>query len=398
MTKPSVFAALIPTMAVVVVAYLVTGIAMPVLPIHVHEGLGLGTFLVGLVAGTQFASTLISRLWAGRYADTKGSKPAVLIGLCYGAAAGTAYLISAQFTANATASVMILILGRVLLGVMESFVITGALSWGVGLAGRQNAGKVMVWIGLALFTAFAIGAPIGSALYSTWGFAAIGLATLLLPLATMAVVAPQRRVEPHPDPGPPLREIVRAIWVPGLGLALSGIGFAAILTFVPLLFAERGWGHAWLAFTSFSAAFMAARALFGHLPDRLGGARVASICMLVEAAGLAIIWRAPGFAAALAGVTLTGLGYSLVFPGLGVEAIHLTPPQSRGVTMGTYTAFLDLALGIASPALGLIADAAGLRAVFLVSTVVVMGTAALGFFQLARRPGRSDPARGGSNM
>jgi hypothetical protein len=35
-------------MAVVVVAYLVTGIAMPVLPISVHQGIGLGTFVAGV--------------------------------------------------------------------------------------------------------------------------------------------------------------------------------------------------------------------------------------------------------------------------------------------------------------------------------------------------------------
>jgi quercetin dioxygenase-like cupin family protein len=29
---------------------------MPVLPLHVHQGLGLGTFVVGLVAGSQFAA------------------------------------------------------------------------------------------------------------------------------------------------------------------------------------------------------------------------------------------------------------------------------------------------------------------------------------------------------
>src|SRR4051794_23048720 len=43
----SVLAVLLPIMAVVGVAYLVTGIAMPVLPIHVHQGLGLSTFVVG---------------------------------------------------------------------------------------------------------------------------------------------------------------------------------------------------------------------------------------------------------------------------------------------------------------------------------------------------------------
>jgi hypothetical protein len=45
--------------------------------------------------------------------------------------------------------------------------------------------------------------------------------------------------------------------------------------------------------------------------------------------------------------------------------------------MGAHTAFLDLALGLASPALGLIASEACLDAVFLASTVVVLRAAAV---------------------
>jgi hypothetical protein len=45
--------------------------------------------------------------------------------------------------------------------------------------------------------------------------------------------------------------------------------------------------------------------------------------------------------------------------------------------MGTYTAFLDLSLGVASPALGLIANRAGLGSVFLVSTLMILGAAAV---------------------
>ena len=44
--------ALLPIMGVVLVAFLVIGIALPVLPLHVHQGLGLGTFVVGLVTGS----------------------------------------------------------------------------------------------------------------------------------------------------------------------------------------------------------------------------------------------------------------------------------------------------------------------------------------------------------
>jgi hypothetical protein len=65
-------ALLLPIMGVVLVAFLVIGIAMPVLPLHVHNGLRLNTFFVGLIVGSQFAASLISRPWAGHYADSRG--------------------------------------------------------------------------------------------------------------------------------------------------------------------------------------------------------------------------------------------------------------------------------------------------------------------------------------
>jgi hypothetical protein len=40
--------------------------------------------------------------------------------------------------------------------------------------------------------------------------------------------------------------------------------------------------------------------------------------------------------------------------------------------MGAYTAFLDLAQGLAAPLLGLIAARGGLASVYLVSTLVVL--------------------------
>src|SRR5437868_3629344 len=163
----SVVTALLPIMGVVAVAYLVTGMAMPVLPLYVHQGLGLSTFLVGLVAGSQFAATLLSRLWAGHFADTRGPKAAVIVGLVFAGAAGLLYILSVRFAATPSTSVMVLLLGRALLGVMESFVITGALSWGLALAGSQHTGTVMSWVGTALYTAYAVGAPAGSGLYAS---------------------------------------------------------------------------------------------------------------------------------------------------------------------------------------------------------------------------------------
>jgi MFS family permease len=117
---------LLPIMAVVFVAFLVIGVAMPVLPLHVHNGLGLGTFVVGLVAGSQFAASLVSRPWAGHFSDSRGAKRGVVVGLVAAAAAGLLYLLSLAFTAAPLASVTVLLLGRGLLGAAESFIITAA--------------------------------------------------------------------------------------------------------------------------------------------------------------------------------------------------------------------------------------------------------------------------------
>lgn len=74
---------------------------------------------------------------------------------------------------------------------------------------------------------------------------------------------------------------------------------------------------------------------------------------------------------AYAGTALTGFGYSLAFPGFGVEAVRRAPAQSRGAAMGAYVAFLDISLGIAAPALGAVAGAWSVEAVCLVSAFAV---------------------------
>jgi MFS family permease len=376
-------------MAVVLVAFMVIGLAMPVLSLHIHDGLGLGTFVVGVVAGSQFASALLTRPWAGSFSDRRGAKRAVIIGLLLAAAAGLLYLVSLVSAAPAMAGA-ILIVGRLLLGAAESVVITGAVSWGMVLVGPAHTGRVIAWVGAAMFAAFALGAPIGAVLYAGHGFVAIGLATTLAPLATVLLVAPLPAVPSAREARPSFLSVLGAVWRPGTASALSSVGFGAITAFIVLLFASRGWSHGWLPYTLFAGVFIVARLLLGHLPDRMGGAKVALVCLLVEATGLALIWTAATPAVALLGAALTGLGYSLVYPGLGVEAMARVPGANRGLAMGAYTAFLDLSLGLSGPLLGLVAGAATLEAAFLCSAAAALAAVPLALPFLKARPSQSN--------
>ncbi|MGY4161826.1 MFS family permease [Bradyrhizobium sp. USDA 4461] len=386
--EPSVAATLFPIVAVIFSGFLVIGLAMPALPLHVHQGLGFDTFVVGLVAGSQFAASLISRFTAGHLADTRGVKRVVVAGLIAAAVAGLLYGLSLEFVDMPALSLAILLLGRAILGGAESFMVAGALNWGLALAGPANTGRVMSWVGTAIYVAYAAGAPAGSALYARHGFAAIAFATMLIPLLTLCVVAPLRGIAPSRHARPALTKVLGAIWLPGLGMALSSVGFGAITTFVVLLFARNGWSAAWLALSLVSLGFVIGRLIFGHLPDRIGGPLVALVCILIEAAGQALIWLAAMPVLVFAGAALAGLGYSLVYPGFGVEAVRRAPPESRGLAMGAYTACLDLTLGVTTPLLGLIAGAAGLNAVFLTSTLVVLSGAVIALW-LIRTAGPS---------
>lgn len=374
----SVVVTLLPIMAAVLTGFLVIGIALPVLPLHVNRDLGFGTFVVGLVAGAQFIASIATRIWSGSYADRRGGKRAVMLGLVTAAASGLLYLLAWAAERSPALSVAILLVGRALLGGAESFIITGGVSWGLARVEGRHAGKVIAWVGTAMFAALALGGPVGSMLFASNGFAAIGAATILLPLFVFLSLLRA------PAPGPlarraeaPLRGILDAIWLPGAGAALSSVGYGAILAFGSLLYSDHGWQPDWLPFTAFGVALIAARLLCGHLPDRLGGARIALLFIVVQAAGLLLVGLARNGMLASAGAALAGFGYSLVYPGFGVEAVRGSAPETRGLIMGLYTVFLDVAMAVGSPALGWIAALFGLNSVFVVSSCVALSAAAI---------------------
>ena len=149
----NVMVTLAPIMTLVLSSFLVIGLALPVLPLHIHDGLGFNSFVVGLVAGCQFIAALASRFRAGRLSDTRGAKRAVIHGLIASVIAGGLYLISLPLMGHPVVSVALILLGRTFLGGAESFIITGGLAWGLALVSDADAGKVIAWIGMAMFAA-----------------------------------------------------------------------------------------------------------------------------------------------------------------------------------------------------------------------------------------------------
>lgn len=364
---------LLPFVAIVFFGFLTVGIPLPVLPAQVHGVLGYGTVVVGWVIGIQSLATVLTRQFAGVTCDRRGAKTAVLLGLPAAALAGATYLASALLPLDPAISLAILFAGRLLLGVAESLFLTGAMSWAIATVGPQNTGRVMAWQGIAMYGAMGLGAPFGLWLLESASFVAVAIAATAVPLPALALALWRRGVAPSAaGPRVPFYRVLGLIWQPGLALALSAMSFGALASFITLDYAAHGWEGAGLALTGFGAGYILVRLFFAGLPDRHGGVAVALVSLAVQAAGQGVLFTAGSSWIAFAGATLTGLGFSLVFPAMGVEAMRRVAPQSRGMAIGGYIAFFDLAIGLTGPALGLVAAGFGYPAVFLACAVAAL--------------------------
>jgi MFS family permease len=97
------------------------GISLGTLPDFVHNQLHYGNITVGLVVGIQYVATLLTRHLAGKSSDTKGGVYSVKIGLFLSSLSGLFYLFAFLCTTIPTLSLGLIIIGRILLGIGESF-------------------------------------------------------------------------------------------------------------------------------------------------------------------------------------------------------------------------------------------------------------------------------------
>ena len=362
------------------IGYLNIGIPLAVLPGYVHSDLGFGAVIAGLVISVQYLATLLSRPYASRVIDNKGSKRAVLYGLTGCGLSGVFMLLSSWLQGMPVLSLISLLVGRLVLGSAESLVGSASIGWGIGRVGAQNTAKVISWNGIASYGALAVGAPLGVVLVQQFGLWSMGVSIILLAVIGVALAWPKQAAPIVVGERMPFLHVLGRVLPHGSGLALGSIGFGTIATFITLYYASHNWANAALCLSLFGGCFIGARLLFGNLINRIGGFRVAIACLSVETLGLLLLWLAPSMELALAGAALSGFGFSLVFPALGVEAVNLVPASSRGAAVGAYSLFIDLSLGITGPLAGAIAAGFGFGSIFLFAALAALGGLAISLY------------------
>ncbi|WP_434638356.1 MFS transporter [Klebsiella sp. I138] len=366
-------------------SYLTIGLPLAVLPGYVHDVMGFSAFWAGLVISLQYFATLLSRPHAGRYADLLGPKKIVVFGLCGCFLSGASYLLAAVSSGWPFVSLVLLCLGRVILGIGQSFAGTGSTLWGVGVVGSLHIGRVISWNGIVTYGAMAMGAPLGVLCYSLVGLHGLAWTIMIVALIAILCALPRAAVRATKGKAMSFRAVLGRVWPYGMALALASAGFGTIATFITLFYDAKGWDGAAFALTLFSCAFVGTRLLFPNGINRLGGLNVAMLCFSVEIAGLLLVGLADSSLMAKIGTFFAGAGFSLVFPALGVVAVKAVPQQNQGSALATYTVFMDLSLGITGPLAGLLMAWAGISTIYLAAAGLV-AVALLLSWRLKKRP------------
>ena len=209
--------------------------------------------------------------------------------------------------------------------------------------GAIHTSRVISWNGVATYVAMAVGAPLGSPLTSISASAALPRWWCWSPPSACCSPARGRRQRDRRRQSALSRGGAQnlALW---LGLAFGTVGFGVIATFITLYFAAHSWQGA--AFTlRCSASVLSVFAWCWGIPSPAMAESWSPACFVIECLGLLFIWLAPsarwrGSAPSSPARVFAGL------PGVGVEAVKQVEEQNQGTALGTYSAFLDLALGL----------------------------------------------------
>src|SRR5581483_766657 len=134
------------------------GAVIPMLPVYLREQAGASTFVTGLIIGLASAFALLGRLLAGKVADGRGRRIALLTGMGFCGLAGILYLPVFGLWAMLPA--------RVLHGLGEGFFVTAAVAWAVDIAPSSRRAQALGLLSSGIWGGVSVGPAIGQALGS----------------------------------------------------------------------------------------------------------------------------------------------------------------------------------------------------------------------------------------
>jgi predicted MFS family arabinose efflux permease len=205
-------------------------------------------------------------------------------------------------------------------------------------------------------------------------------------MSTSSASAPVAQRGPGAEHRPAGLGAITFVLAAAVGLAVSNIYFAQPLLSLLAHSFHTSDGAVTVIVTVTQVGYAAGLFLLLPLGDLFENRKLTSIMLVVTAGGLALAGAAPWLGVFLVASVIIGLT-SVVAQILIPFAAHLTPEASRGRVMGRLNSGLLLGVMLARTLSSLVAAAWGWRAIFFISSALMLVTACVLFRVLpSRRP------------
>ncbi len=351
--------------------FLGIGTVLPLIGPHVRHDLGGSDQTVGLVIGSFSFIALASRLISGPLADRRGRKLVFLAGLLSCAVSGAAYLMPLGIFGA--------YLGRILQGLGEACLYTGAAAWVVEVAGIHRSGEALGYLSSGIWGGISVGPAIGPWLGS---FERAALLQIVAAVVAFAIVT---RV---PEDYMPAAHTGRRRWIPasmlssGIAVGFVNVHYPVVAGFLVLHLARFG-NSGPAAFSAYALLILLSRFFLGGLPDRIHPAFTYYGGLAAMALGLSVLAIGPRPAYAITATAILGFGFSFPWSSVASTVLRKIPSGERGSAVGVLSAFVDLFVGVSSFAAGAVANRFGYSAAFALAAVALVAAAVAGRFVFA---------------
>ncbi len=347
------------------------------------EGLGASSVAIGWAFSFLAIAALAARPLVGRAMDRHGRRIIILLGAVIHVFACASYLLIHEMGPLVYAV-------RALHGVAEGMLFSALFTYAADIVPDARRTEGIALFGVSGLLPVALAGALGDVIITQHGYRALFLFTIAVAVVALLVSLPLRDIA-KPAGMEPARGFVTTLREPRLmPLWFVGIVFATSLStlFIFLktyMLAEKS-GNVGTFFGAFAFAAVTLRVTLGWLPDRIGALRTLYPSVLALALGLMLLALNTTTASIIVAGLLCGIGHGFAFPILAGLVVARARPSERGAAMTAFTALFHIGVLAGGPSFGLIIDAAGYPAAYLVAAAAVV-FGAIGFAWLESRRG-----------
>ena len=343
-------------------------------PLYI-ESVGATKQQIGLVMGAFSLGLLLSRVWFGPLADTKGRKLVLIVGTIVAAIAPLGYLLAD--------SVPLLAAVRAFHGISIAGFTIGYSALVADLSPEGRRGELIGFMSLVNPIGTAVGPAFGSFIQESHGYVPLfvisaGLGALAL-MGVFLIEEPDRSLQAQPTGttegdrpqsfGQTL--LSRAVLIPTLVMSVGGLIFGTIVSFLPLYLrqAEIDLSAGWF-FTVVAIASLTVRLTTGRASDKYGRGVFITIGLIFYSLCAGLLWTANSSSAVLLAALFEGSAAGLIIPLTIALMTDRCSPQERGKFFSICIGGFDVGLAMAGPVFGLLAEEMGYRNMFAANLVL----------------------------